>query len=290
MRVLVTGAAGFLGRVLVRQLAASHEVLALTRALTPDLPEIAGVTWVANDLSFGFQPQALPQKPDAIIHLAQSNAFRRFPEAADEVFAINVGLVQQLCDYGREIGISRMVLAGTGTVYEPFDGPMTEDQALSPTGHYGATKRAAELISMAYVPYFDVCNLRVFFLYGPGQKDMLIARLIDSVKAGKEVTLPADGKGLVFVPTYVEDAAKGFVTALENGWKGPVNLASPHAASLEDLISEIGKATGKEPNIVLTDQQAPSPIVPDVSRLESLMDIDRFKSIETGIPLAVAGS
>lgn len=290
MKIVITGAAGFLGQELVRQLAGRHEIYCLARRVSDELPGGSGIHWIATDLSKGLDRARLPAKADAIIHLAQSNGYRHFPDGAPDVFAVNIRLVQDLCEYGLAAGITRMVLASTGTVYEPFSTAMREDDALRPTGYYGASKLAAELISGAYSGKFSVANLRVFFLYGPGQRNMLIARLIDNVKAGQKVTLPADGEGLVFVPTYVGDTASVFVRAVEDGWSGPINVASPHAISLGHLLRTISAQTGMVLNVERTEAASPGPIVPDLTRLAERIDLSAFLSPDDGIRRTLAGA
>lgn len=288
MKILITGAGGFLGRQIVRQLAGRHELYCLARGAGGDLPAGPNITWIATNLSEGLDQAKLPAKVDAIIHLAQSNGYRNFPEGAPDVFAVNIRLVQQLCEYGLAAGISRLVLASTGTVYEPFKGHMREDEALRPTGYYGASKLAAELVSEAYASKFAVANLRVFFLYGPGQKNMLIARLIDNVRNGAKVSVPKDGEGLVFVPTYVDDTARIFGVAAEDGWTGAWNVASPHAISLGQLLRTISEETGKPLNLETTDAPSPAPIVPDLAKLASKVDLKTFKTPADGIAATVA--
>lgn len=286
MKILITGAAGFLGRSLVRQLGA-HELFCISRSVDPSTSSADNVHWIEMNLSEGLDTDALPEKLDAIIHLAQSNGYRNFPKEAPDVFAVNVNLVQELCDYGVASGISSMVLASTGTVYEPFTSDMFEDAALRPTGYYGASKLAAELLSEGYSGQFNVANLRVFFLYGPGQENMLIARLIENVKAGNKLTLPKDGNGLVFVPTFVEDTARIFVQATEEAWQGAYNVASPHTVNFRELLEAIGSATGKKLDIEITDGAIPTAIIPSLDKLRTKTNVDSFLDVPTGITLSV---
>ena len=180
-----------------------------------------------------------------------------------------------------------MVLASTGTVYEPFTGDMHEDAALRPNGYYGASKLAAEVLSEGYSGQFSVANLRVFFLYGPGQENMLIARLIENVKAGNKLTLPKDGQGLVFVPTFVEDTARVFAQATQEAWQGAYNVASPHIVNFRELLEAIGKATDNELDIEITDGDTPTAIVPSFEKLRTKTDVDAFLDVPTGIARSV---
>ena len=287
MKILITGAGGFLGKALVRQMAARHQLYCIKRVGADDLPDGETISWIETDLSRGLDVSKLPDKLDAIIHLAQSSGYRNFLAEAADVFAINIRLVQDLCAYGLSAGISRMVLASSGTVYEPFAGPLSEDDPVRPTSHYGASKLSAELISESYCGQFVVCNLRVFFLYGPGQQNMLIARLIDGVRKGAKVTLPADGEGLVFVPTFVDDTARMVLLATEEGWSGVYNVASPHPASLGHLLRLISRETGRDLNLELTAGASPAPVIPSLEKLRTRTDLNAFLTPEQGIALSV---
>lgn len=285
MKTLITGAQGFLGTELVQLLAQDHELYCLTRGALPPNTEQPSIHWIQMDLSEGLDESKLPDNLDAIIHLAQSNAYRDFPEGADDVFAVNVGLVQSLCAYGRKVGISQMLLASSGTVYEPFDGEMSESSAVFPTSHYGASKLAAELLSNSYSAHFSVCNLRIFFLYGPNQKGMLISRLVEAVKTGSPVYLPRDKKGLLFCPTFVTDAAEVFAQALNERWSATYNLASPHDTEMGDLLKILSDVSGQPLNLVVTDTPSPAPIVPDLTKLSHMVDLDSFTTPSRGLAL-----
>jgi hypothetical protein len=98
MKLLVTGANGFIGRHLVAKLSHNHEVFALARNEHYSAPN-KRVSVVAMDLGFALDLSQLPAKIDVIVHLAQANA--RFPEGANELLAVNTVSTQQLLDYGR---------------------------------------------------------------------------------------------------------------------------------------------------------------------------------------------
>ena len=244
--------------------------------------------WVRIDPAVEFDPESLPDAADAVIHLAQSPAYRKGPAGEPEVFKVNIAMLASLLRWAAGAGVTQFVTASTGTVYEPFDNPMREDIRPSPTGFYGASKLAAEVIADAYRDRFRVAHLRLFFVYGPHQTDMLIARLVDSVAQGREVGLPKTGEGLVFVPTYVEDVARAFVSAVEEGWSGPVNIASPNAVSFQGLLETISAATGEPLNLKRAGDPPPYPIVPDLDRMRSLMDAGTFTTLADGIAATVA--
>jgi UDP-glucose 4-epimerase len=285
MRILVTGGTGFLGSRLLPMLAA-HEVFALTRRAPPACGD--HVSWIEADLGGELDTAMLPDKMDAIIHLAQSDAYKGFPDSAADMLRVNVEAPSQLLQWGCKAGVDRAVLASTGSVYEPYVDRMDEEAPLRPTGYYPASKLAMETLSQAYASRFAVSNLRVFFLYGPGESTMLIARLIASVRSGGEVTLPPDGEGLVLTPTYVDDCAGVFARACADGWQGVWNVASPQAVSLGALVRTIGKHVGREPSIRTVEDAATSRIVPDLAKLGGRIDLGAFLGLEAGLSKTIA--
>ena len=287
MRVLVTGAGGFIGRVLVRQLLErGHDVVGMD--VGPNPTEAAG--WLRVDPDERFDTDGLPDGINAVAHLAQSPAYRLGAAGEEAVFHTNLGLLSDLLRWADSSGVEGFVAASTGTVYEPFDGAMHEDARVRPTGYYGASKLAAEVLADAYRDRIRIAHLRLFFVYGPHQSGMLIARLVDSILAGEPVKLPAQGPGLEFVPTYVDDVARAFVSAVENGWEGPVNVASPQRVTFQELLETIGQAAGRDLVVERAGEAPSQPIVPDLTKLASLMDLSGFTPLDDGIAATVAAA
>ena len=221
MKRLVTGAAGDLGRrVVARLMLAGHDVAALVRPGRPPMRAALfppGVEQVEMDLAI-LDPERLPGGMEAIVSLAQSSHHRQFPEKAAEIFAVNVAANQRLFEWARRRAIGRFVLASSGGVYARRARAMSDNssqtEAESPLGFYLGTKLCAELLFDSFGPFFQTAiTLRPFFIFGPGQRaDMLIPRLIESVRSGRPIQL--QGKdGLRLNPIYVEDAAAAFVAA-----------------------------------------------------------------------------
>lgn len=286
MRILVTGGTGFLGSSLLPMLA-QHEVFALTRK--PRAPALGeGVSWIEADLGRELDTARLPARMDAIIHLAQSDAFRSFPDGAADMLRVNVEAPSQLLQWACRAGVSRAVLASTGSVYEPYASRLDEEAPVRPLGYYPASKLAMETLSNAYAGRFAVSNLRVFFLYGPGESAMLVSRMIDCVRAGKEVTLPPDGQGLLFTPTYVDDCARVFARACEEGWQGICNVACPEVVSLGGLVRKIGALVGREPRIRVVEDATTAHIVPELAKLSAKVDLGAFLDLDAGLAKTIA--
>jgi nucleoside-diphosphate-sugar epimerase len=289
MNYLITGATGFLGQALCKAIAPFEHVFAVARKAPHGKGRYANVDWIEADLSAPLDPSILPSSIDAVVHLAQSPYYRDFPKKADHVFAVNVAATQTLLDYAVNAGAKRFIFASSGSVYEPYNGPMTEDAALAPTSFYSASKLAGEALVRAYAAQFSACMLRIFFLYGPNQVNKLIPDLINKVKSQTPITLFGPGKGMVITPTFIDDAVKACVTAVEQGWSGPINLAPNAPVSLYELASEIGQAVGQSPVFEHKKGEAPT-VIPDTSLLNTLFPTSNFTSLVEGLRKTISTS
>src|SRR5688572_5526353 len=140
MRVLVTGASGFIGRRVCARLSSGHEVFAVVRG--SDAP--VGCVGVSSNLATAFSTRTWPDRVDAVVHLAQSSRHREFPEGAADMTAINVAATASLVEYARVAGAATFILASTGNVYTPGSATASEDDAIAPRTFYAASKAAAE--------------------------------------------------------------------------------------------------------------------------------------------------
>ena len=280
MDILVTGAAGFLGRSLCRQLCASgHRVVGLGRRG----PEDETVPWITVDLSSDGWIEALPRRIDAVVHLAQSDQYREFPAGAKNMFHVNVASTARLADYALQAGARSFVLASTGSVYEPYSLEMTEAAPLSPKSFYSASKLAAETLLIPYEECMAVCILRLFFLYGPGGSGRLISTLVDRIQGREAVVIDGPKDGLVMTPTYVDDVAEIFDRAVADEWDGIINIAANEPLSISEIAGRIGARLGIEVIFHREIDREPARIVPDLRKLASLTGLTRFRSFDAGL-------
>ncbi len=269
MRVLVTGATGFLGSRVARLLAGRHEVFATTRGK----PVGDGLVPLVADLSQPLRAQAWP-RVDAIVHLAQASNYSEFPSGANDVFAVAATATQMLLDYAIRTEAKRFVYASTGGLYAPSSRPLTETDpveiAPGPLAHYFACKRAGELLLASYAGVLDVTSMRIFFCYGPGQSEhMLIPRLTRSILAGRAFPLQGE-RGLRLNPIFVDDAAAIVTRLVERSAPETVNMAGSHVVTLEDIGRLLGRSLGKQPIFQRDPDVAAPSMVADLTRLSSL--------------------
>lgn len=225
MRLLITGAGGFIGRaVLARALAEGHQA-------TP---------W--DDVPAG--PDRL-RNADAVIHLAGRYPTTARAATAQQLVEANTALTAAVLDACGATGARpRIVLAGTAAVYGAQDAPLTESTPTRATSAYGASKLGAEALLRA-APGTHTC-LRLFNVYGPGQPR---SNVFDTIA----VQLPADGPVRVrdlnpvrdFV--HVDDVARAFVAAatLPAALPPVINIGSGQATSVAELAHCILQAAGQ---------------------------------------------
>jgi UDP-glucose 4-epimerase len=252
MKVLITGATGFIGQYLVRQLSAQHEIFILARNPLQTFPQDRWSV-IEVDLSRKIDGSALPKHIDMIIHLAQ--AIVALPESANEMFAVNTHSTQQLLDYGRRAGVRRFILASTGDVYGRRTGLCKETDPARPASYYAVTKHASELLALAYSDYFQPCILRLFHPYGPGQTGRLIPKLAARIRQHQPVQLNKQG-GPNVTPIYVDDVTRAIEVAMASAYGGVLNICGDIAVSMQELAEEIGRVLQIEPRFQHSDADA----------------------------------
>ena len=276
MRVLVTGASGFVGAQLVPALvAAGHDAFALVRdaARAP-----VDATAVEADLSQPLRARELP-RVDAVVHLAQANV--SFPDAAHELYRVNTASTQELLEYARTAGAERFVYASSGSVYGLGEGVVDEDTPRRASDFYAVTKRNAELLVEAYRPFLATAILRPFAPYGPTQHGRLIPNLVRSVREGVPVKLNEGGRPRM-TPLYVDDVVRVFAGALELDGHHVVNVAGNEAVGIYELATLIGEAVGREP-VFEPGPGAAGDLVADNRRMRELLAPERLTPLAEGL-------
>jgi len=261
MRVLVTGAAGFVGSHLVEMLLeGDHEVTGVDsftdyysadrkRRNLVGIPEGSPFTLVEGDLN-ELDLERLVQGVSVIFHLAGQPGVRSsWGTEFDIYLAQNVLSTQKLLEAAKTGSIEKFVLASSSSIYgqaERF--PTKESDRPRPISPYGVTKLAAEHLCHLYHQAFDVpvVMLRYFTIFGPRQRpDMAFTRFITAALREQPLTVIGDGlQSRDF--TFVADAAAATVAAGERGVAGRVyNIAGGTQATVLDVVAMLEQILGR---------------------------------------------
>lgn len=253
MRILITGATGFIGRHLVARLAASHEVYALVRRL-PAAPT-ANVHYLCQDLAQPLDRQQLPQHLDAIIHQATVIDTDNVDEATP--FLVNVVGTWRLLQYAVEAGVRTFIHASTGGIYGCSQQPLLENDPSNPMDLYSLTKAQAELAVQAAPGAFHKVVLRYFFPYGIGTPNPIPSYVQRAVQ-GEPIAILANG-GPRFNPLHITDAVELTVQALTLDQTVTVNIAGQEMTTFAEIAEIAARYVGREPIFQHIDDEAAIP-------------------------------
>ncbi len=283
MDILVTGATGFIGSRLCKDLSNQHRIFALSRRRKANIP---GITWLLGDLSRDAFVYSLPEKVDVVVHLAQSRSYRMFPDQAQDIFNVNVSSTLTLLEYARKVNVSLFIFASTANVYKQSNQPINEDSLIAPASFYARSKRMAEMLIESYSEYFNCTILRFFTVYGPGQKNMLIPSLIDRIRDNKPIQVQGV-YGFKTSPIFVSDISKIVRTLI---MRKPIlpginifNVGGDEVLGIFEMGQIIGDTINCPLHIDYLPGDEPLGWIADNSKLKNFLKLEKFFSFRDGI-------
>ncbi|MFN8121241.1 MAG: NAD-dependent epimerase/dehydratase family protein [Thermoleophilia bacterium] len=261
MRVVVTGAAGFLGSHLVDRLLADGHAVVGVDGFTPGTARAVReanisealrhpcFTLVEADLCDA-DLRGVVSGADAIAHMAGEAGVRDSWGDRFAVYAMNNLLAtQRVLEAAVSVGVRRVAYASSSAVYGvTAKGPCGEDTPARPVSPYGVSMLAGEGLLDAYAQHgLSTAAIRYGSVYGPRQRPgMAVERFIHSALTGERVPLYGSG-GRSRDLLYVDDAVRATAAILLHGPDGPVNVGSGESFTLTEILATVGAAVGAPP-------------------------------------------
>lgn len=287
-KYLITGANGFVGSNLISAIPEDVFIYAIGRQ--NKLPVRKNMEFISIDFSCSWDISLLPSDIDVVVHLAQSEYFRDFPDHAEDMFAVNTQSTLKLLEYARLNGIKKFVYASSGGIYGYGEEQFKEDAKYSSTGELGfylGSKLCSEVITDSYTAYMDISVLRFFFVYGESQKEtMLIPRLVNNIRNGKPVIIHGDNGGAVFNPIYISDAVDAILSTLKLNNSHKINIGGVDRLSIKRIAEIIGDCVGIKPVFEYVADKNCHNIVGDISKMRRLLGEPKV-SFSKGISLLI---
>ena len=298
MRVLITGAAGFLGSNLCdRFLAEGHSVVGLDNFITGNPANIAHLM---GDNRFEFIEHNISTytyvagRVDGVLHFASPASpvdYLEYPIATLKVGALGT---HNALGLAKAKG-ARFFLASTSEVYgDPLEHPQTEAywgnvNPIGPRGVYDEAKRFAEAMTMAYHRFhgMDTRIVRIFNTYGPRMRPhdgRVVSNFIVQALSDQSLTIYGDGSQTRSF-CYVSDEVEGIFRLFVHGDSNPTNIGNPNEFTVRQLAELVIELTGTGATIVQRELPVDDPKVrrPDITRAREMLGWEPSVTLRDGV-------
>ncbi|HUQ63954.1 MAG TPA: UDP-glucuronic acid decarboxylase family protein [Acidimicrobiales bacterium] len=303
MRVVLTGAAGFLGSHLCRALLErGDEVVAVDNLVTgrfsniADLTETGRLTFLEHDVS---KPFEIDGTVDAVMHFASPASPVDFTRIAIPIMKVGSLGTHNTLGLALTKG-ARYFLASTSEIYgDPLVHPQPESYTgnvnpVGPRAIYDEAKRFAEAMTMAYhrAHGIDVRIVRIFNTYGTYMRaddGRVVSNFLVQALAGKPLTVQGDGSQTRSF-CYVDDEVRGILALLDSDYVGPVNIGNPNEYQVMQLAKAALEVTGSDSEILFVPLPIddPSRRRPDISLARRLLGWEPEIDLHEGLTRTAA--
>jgi dTDP-glucose 4,6-dehydratase len=303
MRVLVTGAAGFLGSHLCdRLLASGAAVVGMDSFLTGSPANVTHLEhhsrwqFVRHDVSTYIEVEG---PLDGVFHFASPASPVDYLELPIQTLKVGSLGTHKALGLARAKG-ARFLLASTSEVYgDPLVHPQPESywgnvNPVGPRGVYDEAKRFAEAMTMAYHRYhgLDTRIVRVFNAHGPRMRPndgRVVSNFIVQALRGEPLTVYGDGAQTRSF-CYVDDLIEGIVRLFHCGTAEPTNIGNPHEFTVRQLAERVLALTGSKSGIEHRPLPTDDPKVrrPDITRARETLGWEPRVSLEEGLERTIA--
>ncbi len=286
-RILITGAAGFLGSHLCdRFIRDGFHVIGMDNLITGNLKNIEHLfkleqfEFYNNDVSKFIH---VPGKLDFILHFASPASPIDYLKIPIQTLKVGSLGIHNCLGLAKAKG-ARVLIASTSEVYgDPTVHPQTESywgnvNPVGPRGVYDEAKRFQEAITMAYHNFHGIETriVRIFNTYGPRMRlndGRVLPAFIGQALRGEDLTIFGDGSQTRSF-CYVDDLVEGIVRLLHSDYAQPVNVGNPSEITISQFAEEIIKLTGTSQKVIYKDLPVDDPKQrqPDISKARALLN------------------
>ncbi|RYG18485.1 MAG: SDR family oxidoreductase [Chitinophagaceae bacterium] len=285
-RILITGAAGFLGSHLCdRFIKEDYHVIGMDNLITGDLQNIEHLFKLENFEFYNHDVSKFVHVSgnlDYILHFASPASPIDYLKIPIQTLKVGSLGTHNLLGLAKAKG-ARMLIASTSEVYgDPNINPQPEEywgnvNPVGPRGVYDEAKRFQEAITMAYHTFHGVETriVRIFNTYGPRMRlndGRVLPAFIGQALRGEDLTVFGDGSQTRSF-CYVDDLIEGIYRLLHSDYASPVNIGNPDEITIKQFCEEIIKLTGTDQKIVYKPlpQDDPKQRRPDITKARELL-------------------
>ncbi len=300
-RVVITGAAGFIGSHLAETLLnRGYSVIGIDNLLTGDIANIAHLTnrafeFIKHDVTNYIY---IDGPVDYVLHWASPASPIDYLELPIPTLKVGALGTHKALGLAKAKG-ARFVLASTSEVYgDPLEHPQKETywgnvNPIGPRGVYDEAKRFAEAMTVAYHRYhgLDAKIVRIFNTYGPRMRvkdGRAVPAFISQALRNEDVTVFGDGRQTRSF-TYITDLVDGIIRLMLSSVNEPVNIGNPREMTLEELATRIIDMTGSKSRIVYRPLPVDDPKVrqPDITKARTLLEWEPRVPAEEGLATTI---
>jgi len=301
-RVVITGAAGFIGSHLAETLLdRGYAVVGIDNLLTGDLANIAHLAgrdfvFIKHDVTNYINVDG---PVDFVLHWASPASPIDYLELPIQTLKVGALGTHKALGLAKAKG-ARFVLASTSEVYgDPLEHPQKETywgnvNPVGPRGVYDEAKRFAEAMTVAYHRYHgvDAKIVRIFNTYGPRMRvrdGRAVPNFIGQALRGEDVTVYGDGKQTRSL-CYITDLVDGVIRLMLSSANDPTNIGNPQELTIEDIARTILRLTGSSSRIVYKALPVDDPKVrkPDITRATAILNWTPKVSLDAGLGETIA--